>query len=135
MSINFHFTDQLQCFVLMLVFQNGAVLDRSLQPYESHIPFILQFLVNTFWQLSHWVGVFVVFFSVLRIKHAKCGCQMNYWLLKQLQYGYLIDFAGCLATCTLESRQLYAPHHTCMRWFPLWCIWLTSRIQLCIAYE
>lgn len=77
--INFHFTDQLQCFALMLVFQNSAVLDRSLQPYESHIPFILQFLVNTFWQLSHLVGALFFFFlfSVLRIKHAQCGCQMN----------------------------------------------------------
>ncbi|XP_065619817.1 DNA polymerase zeta catalytic subunit [Quercus suber] len=30
----------------------GAVLDGSLQPYESHIPFILQFLVNA----SPWVS-------------------------------------------------------------------------------
>lgn len=32
----------------LLCFQGGAVLDRSLQPYEAHIPYILQFLVWSF---------------------------------------------------------------------------------------
>ncbi|GAY60125.1 hypothetical protein CUMW_199630 [Citrus unshiu] len=31
---------------LSLVFQGGAVFDKSLQPHESHIPFLLQFLVD-----------------------------------------------------------------------------------------
>lgn len=33
--------------------QGGAVLDKSLQPHESHIPFILQFLVKIVLHLSY----------------------------------------------------------------------------------
>lgn len=33
--------------ITKLAFQGGAVLDKCLQPHESHIPFILQFMVNS----------------------------------------------------------------------------------------
>lgn len=51
---------------MIFSFQAGAVLDKSLQPHESHIPFILQFLVCTFiW----WFGITETCYSLCAAKH------------------------------------------------------------------
>ncbi|KAG2695557.1 hypothetical protein I3760_07G018400 [Carya illinoinensis] len=43
---------------------NSAVLDRSLQPYESHIPFILQFLVD-----YNLYGMGLIHLSKMKFRH------------------------------------------------------------------
>lgn len=51
---------------MSFAFQAGAVLNKSLQPHESHIPFILQFLVCT---LIRGLGITETYYSLCATKH------------------------------------------------------------------
>lgn len=47
------------------LFQGGVVFDQSVQPHESHIPYLLQFLVTTFISFYKIISPCIFFFFFL----------------------------------------------------------------------
>jgi len=52
-----------------LFFQNGVVLNQTLQPYEAHIPYILQFMID-----YNLYGMNLINLNSVKYRHPLQGC-------------------------------------------------------------
>lgn len=54
---------------LKRTFQNGVVLNQTLQPYEAHIPYILQFMID-----YNLYGMNLINLNSVKYRHSLQGC-------------------------------------------------------------